>query len=47
MWTGPAVPQFVPLYRREAELFLLDRIGDVFVASYRDPYDAGSCTVRP
>lgn len=45
VWTGPAVPTFVPLYRGAAELFLLDRVGDLFVASYRDPYEAGSCSV--
>jgi hypothetical protein len=43
MWVGPQVPYFVPLVEGTAELFLLDRVGDEFMAFYRDPYDASSC----
>jgi hypothetical protein len=42
-WVGPQVPYFVPLVEGTAELFLLDRVGDEFMAFYRDPYGAGSC----
>jgi hypothetical protein len=42
-WVGPQVPWFVPLVEGTAELFLLDRVGDEFMAFYRDPYDASSC----
>jgi hypothetical protein len=45
VWVGPQVPGFVPLTDGTAELFLLDRVGDEFLAFYRDPYDAGSCTL--
>lgn len=42
-WVGPPVPAFIPLYEGSAELHLLERSGDDFVAIYRDPYGAGSC----
>jgi len=44
-WVGPQVPYFVPLGEGTAELFLLDRVGDEFMAFYRDPYDASSCAL--
>jgi hypothetical protein len=44
-WVGPQVPYFVPLVEGTAELFLLDRVGDEFMAFYRDPYGASSCQV--
>lgn len=43
IWIGDPVPAFVPLTEASAELFLLDRDGDTFIATYRAPYDAGSC----
>jgi hypothetical protein len=43
VWVGPQVPYFVPLIEGTAELFLLDRVGDEFMAFYRDPYGASSC----
>lgn len=43
IWIGPPVPAFVPLTEATAELFLLDRDGDTFVATYRAPYESGSC----
>lgn len=43
VWVGPQVPGFVPLMQDTAELFLLDRVGDEFMAFYRDPYGASSC----
>lgn len=43
VWVGPQVPGFVPLMEETAELFLLDRVGDEFMAFYRDPYGASSC----
>ena len=42
-WVGPNVPQFVPLATDGAELFLLERDGDDYVALYREPYDRGRC----
>lgn len=42
-WVGPQVPGFVPLMHDTMELFLLDRVGDEFLAFYREPYGAGSC----
>lgn len=43
VWVGPQVPGFVPLMEDSMELFLLDRVGDEFMALYRDPYGASSC----
>jgi hypothetical protein len=43
VWVGPQVPWFVPLMEGQAELFLLDRVGDEFMAFYREPYGASSC----
>ncbi|MEM7159626.1 MAG: hypothetical protein AAF799_42695 [Myxococcota bacterium] len=43
VWVGPQVPGFVVLMEGSMELFLLDRVGDEFLAFYRDPYGAGSC----
>lgn len=43
VWVGPQVPGFVPLMEDTMELFLLDRVGDEFMAFYRDPYGASSC----
>ncbi len=43
MWVGPQVPGFVELLEGTAELTLLDRVGDEFLAFYRDPYGASSC----
>lgn len=43
VWVGPQVPGFVPLMEDTAELFLLDRVGDEFMAFYRAPYGASSC----
>src|SRR5262249_14090676 len=43
-WGGPEVPVFVPLASGSLELFVLDR-GTEDVALYRDPYDAGSCSL--
>lgn len=45
LWVGPQVPGFVPLLDGSSELFLLDRVGDEFVAMYRDPYGAPSCSL--
>lgn len=45
VWVGPNVPAFVPLGVDTAELFLLERDGDLDIALYRDPYDASSCTL--
>lgn len=45
-WIGPQVPGFMPLYEGTAELHLLERSGDDFVAIYRDPYGASSCTLQ-
>ncbi len=46
VWTGPQVPGFVPLTEGTMELFLLDHQPDgSFLAFYRDPYGAGSCTL--
>lgn len=42
-WVGPVVPGYVPLMIDTAELFLLERDGETYVALYRDPYGAGSC----
>lgn len=42
-WVGPQVPGFVALLEDTMELFLLDRVGDEFVAFYREPYGAGGC----
>lgn len=42
-WVGPQVPGFVALLVDTMELFLLDRVGDEFVAFYREPYGAGGC----
>ncbi|MCB9717672.1 MAG: hypothetical protein H6712_27740 [Myxococcales bacterium] len=42
-WVGPQVPGFVVLLEDTMELFLLDRVGDEFMAFYREPYGAGSC----
>lgn len=46
MWVGPPVPLFVPLTDGRAELLLLDEADDLLVATYRDPYEAGGCTLR-
>ena len=43
IWVGPQVPGFVSLIEGTKELFLLDRVGDDFLAFYRDPYGASSC----
>lgn len=43
VWVGPQVPGFVSLIEGTKELFLCDRIGDDFLAFYRDPYGASSC----
>ncbi|MEM9456790.1 MAG: hypothetical protein AAGF11_21615 [Myxococcota bacterium] len=43
VWVGPQVPGFVPLMEDSMELLLLDRVGDEFMALYRDPYGASSC----
>ena len=43
VWVGPQVPGFVPIIEGTQELFLLDRVGDEFMAFYRDPYGASSC----
>ena len=40
---GPQVPGFVSLMEETMELFLLDRVGDEFMAFYREPYGAGDC----
>ncbi len=46
VWVGPQVPGFVPLTHGTAELFVLDPIPDgTFLALYRDPYGASSCTL--
>lgn len=45
IWVGPPVPGFIPLSLDTAELFLLERDGDVDVALYRDPYGASSCNL--
>ncbi len=45
VWIGPQVPGFVPLTEGTQELTLLDHVGDEFVALYRDPYGASSCTL--
>lgn len=42
-WVGPQVPGFVVLLEDTMELFLLDRVGDEFMAFYREPYGAGTC----
>lgn len=44
-WVGPSVPGFIPLVLDTAELFLLERDGEVDVALYRDPYGASSCNL--
>ena len=43
VWVGPQVPGFVVLMEDSMELFVLDRVGDEFLAFYRDPYGANSC----
>jgi len=45
-WGGLDVPVYVPLGSGTKELFLLDRVGDEYVALYRDPYGASSCDLR-
>ncbi|MBV1858278.1 MAG: hypothetical protein KUG77_07690 [Nannocystaceae bacterium] len=46
VWVGPQVPGFVPLVEGSAELFLLGHQRDgSFLAFYRDPYGASSCTL--
>lgn len=45
MWVVDPVPAFVPLTEGPAELFILDRVGDTFVATYRAPYGTGSCAL--
>lgn len=45
VWVGPQVPGFVALTEGTMELFLMDRVHDDFMAVYRDPYGAGSCTL--
>jgi len=45
IWVGPQVPGFVALLEGTTELFLLDRVGDEFMAFYRDPYDSSSCSL--
>jgi hypothetical protein len=46
VWVGPPVPGFVPLTDNTAELTLLDATpGGEFLAMYRDPYGASSCTL--
>jgi hypothetical protein len=44
-WAGPEVPSYVPLTVGTTELFILDRVGDQYLALYRDPYDASTCTL--
>jgi hypothetical protein len=43
VWVGPQVPGFVPLTEGTQELTLLDRVGEEFLAFYRDPYGASTC----
>jgi len=46
VWVGPQVPGFVPLLEGTAELFLLSHESDgSFLAFYRDPYGASSCSL--
>lgn len=44
VWVGPQVPGSTPLTEGTAELFILDHVPDGFLAFYRDPYRASSCT---
>src|SRR5262249_4644952 len=44
-WIGPEVPGFVFLVAATRELTLLDPAPHRFVALYRDPYNAASCTL--
>lgn len=46
VWVGRDVPPFVPLTDGTRELFLLDQPPEGFVAFYRDPYGASSCTLE-
>jgi hypothetical protein len=43
-WVGPHVPGFVPPAIDKAELFLLERDGDDWIALYREPYGEGACS---
>jgi hypothetical protein len=43
IWVGPHVPGFIPPAVDKAELFLLERDGEDFVALYREPYGDGFC----
>jgi hypothetical protein len=45
VWVGEEVPPFVLVSGGTRELFLLDEAPDGFVGLYRDPYNAGSCTL--
>lgn len=55
LWIGPEVPSFVPVTVGTMELFILDPVviddpektqtPDGFLAFYRDPYDASSCSL--
>jgi hypothetical protein len=45
LWVGPQVPGFVPLTEGTQELSLLDPVGDEFLAFYRDPYGASTCSL--
>ncbi len=44
VWVGPQVPGSTPLTEGTAELFILDHVPNGFLAFYRDPYGASSCT---
>jgi len=46
LWVGPDVPPFVFITGGTRELFLLDESPEGYFAFYRDPYNAGSCTLR-
>ena len=45
VWVGRDVPPFVLVQGGTRELFLLDQAPDGFVALYRDPYGASSCSL--
>lgn len=44
-WAGPEVPSYVPINVGTMELFLLDQVDDRYMALYRDPYGASTCTL--
>ena len=45
VWVGPPVPAEIPLAIGSLELFILDPVGDGYLALYRAPYGTGTCAL--